>query len=528
MYLRDSFALSWPGWRSGFPAAIGAPGPRSASSKSARNNTLIPLRILSLSALGLLAGIVLVSANAALAAPSRPNILLVLSDDHSFPHLGVYGRSNAITPNLDAVARQGMRFTRAYTTTPQCAPSRVSIFAGRNPISLGVTRFTQPAGREHPFFTDVLRQHGYWVGLDGRNHHLDGRVSELDHETAALREAGLKYLPERFDHVAIHGTSNLNPAPHFNAALDKVPPGKAFFLYFGFNQPHRGYKPQPPGVNLFDPAKLRLPPDFPDLPEVRQDYADYLYTVYLLDVGFGVLMKELERRGLAQNTIVVFMGDNGEALLRGKGTLYERGNNVPLFVRWPGVVKPNIESDVLISGEDLAPTLLEALGLPVPPQMTGVSFLPALKGQPFSGREHVFTQRGWHGSGPLTRTDALDFSRAITTKKHRLIFNALPDRAYIPVDMVGSAAWPEIIKAREQGRLSALHERLIFQQPRPVFELFDLENDPYELNNVADREETKEIMMQLRIELAKWMIREADFLPMPSRDYPDDTWRLRK
>lgn len=462
----------------------------------------------------------------AVGAPAsvRPNILLVLSDDHSAPHLGCYGSTNAITPHLDAFAAQGMRFNRAYTTAPQCAPSRISIYTGRSPVAVKASRFPLPPPREHVFFTDVLRQHGYWVGLDGRHHHLAGRNGGEEHENAALAAAGLKYLDERFDHHAIHGTGS-DPTPHFSAALDRVPAGKPFFLYFGFNQPHRGYRREPAGGTLFDPARLKLPPDFPDLPEVRADYADFLYTVHLLDRGVGALMRELEKRGLAGNTLVIFMGDNGEALLRGKGTLYERGNLVPLIYRWPGVVKAGSQSDALVSGEDIAATVLEAVGLPVPREMTGVSYLPALKGQPFSGREYVYTERGWHW-GPLTRTDGIDFSRAITSRRYRLIFNALPDRAYSPVDMNRTLAWHAIVRAHRAKQLSALHERLLFQTPRPALELYDLQADPFELNNLAGQDATKAIETKLRIELSQWMVREGDFLPIPSLNYPKPDWGM--
>ena len=115
-----------------------------------------------------------------MADPSQPNVLLILSDDHSVPHISCYEDVNTtkfhITPNLQKFAEQGMRFDRAYTTAPQCAPSRISIFACRSPVGLGVTRFAQPAREDVPFFTDVLRAGGYWVGLDGRHHHLDGRI----------------------------------------------------------------------------------------------------------------------------------------------------------------------------------------------------------------------------------------------------------------------------------------------------------------------------------------------------------------
>ena len=453
------------------------------------------------------------------AAAARPNIVLILSDDHSVPHLGCYGSPNPKTPNLDAFAAQGIRFYHAHTTAPQCAPSRGSLFTGRSPIANDSTRFTQPARADHPFFTDVLRQNGYWVGLDGRTHHLSGRRPGEDHENEALAAAGLKYLEQRFDHVRTGGPQN---GEAFGEALDKVPRGKSFFLYFGFSQPHRGFPPPPPEhASMFEPAKLQLPPDFPDLPEVRADYARYLYKVYRLDQGFAGIMKVLEQRKLTQNTVVVFMGDNGEALLRGKGTLYQRGTNVPLIVRWPGVVAGGSRSDVLVSGEDLAPTLLEAVGLTAPTSMTGVSFLPVLKGQRFAGREYVYTERGWH-FGPVTRTDGLDLSRAIISSRYKFIFNFLPDRPYTPVDMVRDEVWRELVNANKANKLSALHRRLIFPEPRrPLFELFDLQDDPHEMTNLAGQKGMEAIERKLRLELARWMVREGDYLPLPSLKYPE-------
>jgi arylsulfatase A-like enzyme len=472
------------------------------------------LRLIALPAVALLAG----QTGSAAAGATRPNIVLILSDDHSVPHLGAYGSPNPKTPALDAFAAQGMRFQRMHTTAPQCAPSRGSIFTGRSPIANDSTRFTQPARADHPFFTDVLRQHGYWVGLDGRTHHLSGRRGGEDHENEALRAAGLDYIERRFDHVRLGGPQN---GEGFAAALDQVPPGKPFFLYFGFSQPHRGFPPPPPEhAGLFRPEKLQLPPDWPDLPEVRADYARYLYKVYRLDRGFAGVMEVLEKRKLAGNTLVVFMGDNGEALLRGKGTLYQRGTNVPLIVRWPGVVAPGTRSDILLSGEDVGPTILDAVGLDVPATMTGVSFAPALRGQPYPGREYVYTERGWHW-GPVTRTDGLDLSRAIISARYKLIYNLLPDRPYHPVDMGREEVWRELVHANRDGRLSARHQQLIFPQPqRPIFELFDLENDPYEMTNLAGKKEFQEIETKLRIALSKWMVREGDYLPIPSLRYP--------
>jgi arylsulfatase A-like enzyme len=454
------------------------------------------------------------------AEQDRPNVLLILSDDHSIPHVSCYDDKNTkrfkITPNLERFAGQGMRFDRAYTSAPQCAPSRISIFAGRSPVDLGVTRFAQPPRADVRFFTDVLRAGGYWVGLDGRHQHLDGRVREAEHIDRTLREAGMQSLDQRFDHfvrsASTKGDSLSGVGGRVAAALDKVPQSKPFFLYFGFNQPHRKFAVNHEGI---DPRQLDLPDDWPDLPEVRLDYARYLASVRELDQGFGQIMQLLKTRGIEGNTLVIFMGDNGEALLRGKGTLLDRGTHVPLMIRWPGRVDSGSNSTALVCGTDLGPTILAACGMRPLTKMTGISFLPQLLGDKSEGREYVFAERGWHW-GPITRTDGLDLSRSVTSYRYRYIYNALPNRSYTPVDMAGKDAWQAIQVAHAANELSPLHQRLYMMNPRPIIELYDLRNDPLEINNLAGENKVAEIERTLREKLETWMIREHDFLPLPT------------
>lgn len=456
-------------------------------------------------------------------AVEKPNILLVLSDDHSLPHLGAYGCSNcakyALTPNLDRFAEEGMRFNRAYTASPQCAPSRTSIFAGRSPVGIRASRFAQPAAVDVPFFTDILRKSGYWVGLDGRHQHLDGKKRDEDHISVTLVEENMRgeNFESRFDHfVQGIGTKGeaLSEIPGiFNAILDDIPEAQPFFLYFGFSQPHRKWGDDHDGI---DPAELQLPPDWPDLPEVRLDYARYLAEVRDLDIGFGHLMEILEKRGLSKNTLVIFMGDNGEALLRGKGTLYQRGIHVPLLIRWPEKIEAGAVRETLISGVDLAPTFLDLAGLQPDPGMTGTSFKPLLLGQPMKGRTEVYAERGWHW-GPITRTDGFDLSRSITTEKYHYIYNALPNRSYTPVDMDSkNVAWEAIKRKKADNTLTKLHQILYFRNPRPIFELYDLEKDPFQTNNLSGAFETEATETALRQKLDQWMIREGDYLPLPS------------
>ena len=464
--------------------------------------------------------------SSALSAAQRPNILLVLSDDHSLPHVGAYGDVNCqrlnLTPNLDAFAAEGMRFNRAYTASPQCAPSRTAIFAGRSPIGISSTRFGQPARPGTPFVSDLLRAAGYWVGLDGRHQHLDGQNRDAAYITETLVELGMRgpEFEARFDHF-VSGANTKGEAlakvpGMFGAALDLVPAEKPFFLYFGFNQPHRKFGDDHESI---DPATLKLPPDWPDLPEVRLDYARYLAEVRDLDTGFGSIMEVLEQRGLAKNTLVIFMGDNGEALLRGKGTLFSRGLNVPLLVRWPGKVKPGTVSDALISGIDLAPTMLKVAGGAVADGMNGRDFSALLQGQPFAERTEIFGERGWH-FGPITRTDGFDLSRSVVTKRYNFIYNAIPERSYTPVDMATkNIAWDAMKVAHAAGGLTALHDRLYFQNPRPIFELYDLEQDPYELNNLAGQKAYLALEAEFREKLDRWMVQEGDYVPMSTHAF---------
>ncbi len=380
----------------------------------------------------------------------------------------------------------------------------------------------QPAEPGTPLVTDLLRAAGYWVGLDGRHQHLDGQMNDPAHVVEVQAAQGLRgpRFESRFDHF-VRGTNTkgerLQRVPAlFNSVLDKVPAAQPFFLYFGFNQPHRKWTPEHAGI---DPATLELPPDWPDLPEVRLDYARFLSEVRDLDTGFGMIMDILEERGLAENTLVIFMGDNGEAMLRGKGTLFSRGLNVPLMVRWPGKLAAGTVSEALISGVDLAPTMLSAAGVAAAEGMTGQDFSPLLRGETFTEREEVFGERGWH-FGPITRTDGFDLSRSVVTSRYNFIYNAIPERSYTPVDMATrNIAWDAIKVTHDAGQLAAPYDRIYFQNPRPIFELYDLENDPFELTNLAGQPALSEIEQDLRERLDRWMVSEGDYLPLPTHAF---------
>lgn len=447
------------------------------------------------------------------AADPKLNVLLILSDDHSSPHVGCYGNKDILTPNLDKFAAEGMRFDRAYVTSPQCVPSRASIFTGRSPVAIAMSRFSAPLPRDVKTYPEALRAAGWFTGVAGRTYHMDGAVTGSAPETQAVIEKyKLVTFPDRLDYVKSGSGSEAGLA-QFREFLDLKPAEKPFFLQLCSNDPHRPLNTQGPVKH--DPAKIKLPAHYPDTQLVREDFARYYDEIAHLDVFFGDVMAELEKRGLASNTIVAFMGDNGAAQFRGKGTLFEFGIHVPLLVRWPGKVKPGSATAELISGEDIAPTFLEAAGLPVPPEMTGKSFVKLLRGEPFEGRQFVFAERGAHGSNLPGNSADFDLGRVVVSKTHKLIYNALGELPYWPVDFAKDDLWKELVTMHEAGKLEPKFEKLYFSPTRPMFELYDLERDPGELKNLAGTTEAASVERELKAALQEWMILQCDFLPLP-------------
>lgn len=446
---------------------------------------------------------------------NRPHILLLLSDDHSYPFVSAYGDSNVRTPTLDRLAGEGMKFHRFFTGAPQCVPSRATLMTGRSAVAARMTRFSSPLPRDEITLPELLRsQAGYYTGTCGRSFHLDGSNRAGTAANQVLQQHGLRTFAERVDFLNTCGDNEV--AGKVTEFLDGKPADKPFFLWANFSDPHHVWNA--PEEFRPDPASLRLPAHWPDLPGVREQVADYCAEVNRLDKTIASVLSVLEKRGLLDKTLIVFCGDNGAALPHGKGSLYDPGSNVPLLVRWPGVVKAGGESRALLSGEDIAPTLLAAAGVARGAKMSGVSFLPLLKGEPFEPRKHVFVERGPHGSAPVTvgmSNSGYDLARSVRSDRFKLIYNCTPWIPYSPVDSAGGAAWKDIQTAHQRGELAEGLRATYFQTPRPVYELYDLESDPSELNNLSGREELQATERALREALAEKMILDFDYLPLP-------------
>jgi N-sulfoglucosamine sulfohydrolase len=457
----------------------------------------------------------LAAASQVRAAGARPNIVFILSDDHSAPYLGCYGNRVIKTPNFDRFAAQGMRFDRMFTAAPQCVPSRAAFMTGRTPVAVRMGRFSSPLPPDIKTMPEVLRAAGYFTGICRRSFHLDGPAQGRSPLTQSIFDKhGLRTFERRVDWLD-RNSPRAQTKAKVTEFLDKVPSGKQFFLWVNFNDPHhvwdRDAIPQP-----HDPAKIPLPVHLPDLPGMRDDLARYHDEIARMDEEFQWVMDILDKRGLANDTLVVFAGDNGMAFPHGKGSLYDPGLNVPMLIRWPGYVKAGGSTAELVSGEDVAPTLLEAAGLQPLKEMSGRSFLKLLRGEAFEGRKYIFGQRLPHGNSTYSpRAANFDMSRCVRSKKYKLIYNCTPHQIYGPVDSAGDEGWKQMVAAHQAGKLSPAIDKAYFTSPRPVWELFDLDKDPGELNNVAGRAEHAVLEREMKVALQEKMILDYDFLPLP-------------
>jgi len=284
---------------------------------------------------------------------SKPNIVICLGDDHSWHDIGCYGSKDAKTPNIDRIARKGMRFTHAFTATAMCAPTRSQLYTGLYPVRNGAYpnhSFVYPNVKSIPhYFADL----GYRTALAGKTH-------------IGPRESfPFEYLP-----------GDVKSIEKWINDVGQNP----FFLIFASNNPHAPHPKRPEG-SPFDPEKIWLPPYLVDTPETRELYADYLYHITLLDHEIGSILDVIEKRGHEDNTLFIYTSEQGSGFPFSKWTCYDAGLHVAFVARWPGVIKSGSVTHAMIQYVDVVPTLIEAAGGIPPKELDGRSFLKVLKGE---------------------------------------------------------------------------------------------------------------------------------------------------
>jgi N-sulfoglucosamine sulfohydrolase len=435
----------------------------------------------------------------------------MIADDMAWEDCGPYGNRVVRTPSIDRLAKEGMRFDRAILTCSSCSPSRASIMTGRYPHNTDAEQLHWPLPRAQVTFVEKLKASGYWTAAAGK-WHLGPQVKDRFDGVAEAGTAGFQ-LPARgagrraqmIDREDESGCANWLPA------LKSRPKDKPFFLWLAALDPHRDYRPNAI-ANPHVPQQVIVPPYLPDTAEVRRDLALYYDEITRLDEHVGKVLAELDADGVASNTLVIFMADNGRPFPRCKTTVYDSGIKAPFIVRWPGNVKAATACPSLISSVDIAPTLVELAGLEKPSSFQGHSFARLLGDPTADVREYAFAEHNWH--------DYDAHKRAVRSARFKYIRNFDPNLPNTPpADAVRSPAFQSMRKLRDGKKLPP-EQMGCFNKPKPEEELYDCDADPHELRDLAKDPAFADTLNRLRAELANWQKETHD--PIPGLRNPDE------
>lgn len=399
----------------------------------------------------------------------RLNILQIICHDLG-RHLRCYGRSDVPSPNLDRLAATGVRFENCFTASPPCSPARACLMTGRyahcnGQVGLAHRGFELPD--DELTIVDHLNAAGYLTANIG-----------LQHE----RVDPLKNRYQVDDHESVHCEMVADKVASFLADRGREK-RLAFYLNAGFFEVHLPFSRDEYGAD--DPAAVTVPGWVPDNPGVREELARFNGAIGFMDEAVRMILDALRDCRLEQHTLVMFTTDHGTAFPRAKGMLYDPGIGVALIMRAPGSRAPSgTEIHELISSVDIAPTLLEAAGCPVPETMQGRSFFGLLTGAPYQPRDAVFAEKNYH--------DCYDPIRGVRTKRYKYLRNFEPR--------------PKVVLATDMQRSSASDEVWPWaNELRPPEEIYDLEADPHEMKNVADKPEMASVKADLSARLWRWM-----------------------
>ncbi len=436
----------------------------------------------------------------------RPNILMMLADDLNYNSIGCFGCPvDDITPNLDRLAKEGMCFDNAHVTIAVCQPSRECLLTGLYPHKNGAPGF-MPIADNIPTLTETLGVNGYFNGIIGKLKHAVPMDRFAWDYASKMMEAESQYgrSPELY---------RKRSKEFFTQAKET---GKSFFLMANTHDPHRPFAGSDDEVNKFygyhiyadrfyRPEEAWVPPFLPDLPDVRKELAQYYSSVHRADESMGAVLESLEESGLSENTLVIFMSDNGMAFPFAKANCYLNSTKTPLIARWPGHTHAGTRnSSDMVSGVDFAPTVLEATGLSSKMECDGRSYVPLLEGRKDEGRkDFVYTEFN------LTSAFNAFPMRCLQTKKYGYIFNAWSDGETVYKNESQSGlTWKAMVAASKDD--DSLSGRCAFFQKRVREEFYDFEKDSDALVNLIDNPEYSTLIDSFRERLNAEMDRYHD------------------
>jgi len=427
---------------------------------------------------------------------SKPNILLMVAEDHGL-QLSCYGDKYISTPNLDKLAKTGVRFVNAYVAQAGCSPSRASILTGQYPHNHGqiglATHGLRMYKDDTPNLTTYLKGAGYRTGIIGKIH--------VNPESAFLFD--FKAFPKsNFNNRSVREFAR-TAGKFFRASDDP------FLMWISFPDAHRPFHDQQKGI----PSRIMGPDDVETLPMVGvsteqtlQTTASYYNCMQRLDVSVGMVLNELVKSGKYDNTLIIYLSDHGPDFPRGKKTIREGGSRVPFIISWKGHLPEGRNESRLVSSIDILPTILNVVGITQhQDKLNGKSLMPLFNKKSAQWREYLFTEFTLHW--PQTYYPG----RAIRDKRFKLVHNLLPKRKNPVYDIYLIQQRPKTFTPKELENVPAEIQQAykIFLQP-PEFELYDLRNDPWEFHNLAEDPHYTEQLIHLKKQLAEWQQRTND------------------
>ncbi len=414
----------------------------------------------------------------AAAKEQKPNILWVIIEDLS-TDLSCYGTKGVETPNIDKLASEGVLYTNAYTTAPVSSASRTAMMSGYYQNFVNGEQHRTHQKQPLPYgikpIPHLMKEAGYYTHL---------MCWKTDNNFLPFKKDQL------FEDVRDWKTYKKG-VPFFKKDVES---GRPFFARMTFGGTHRAWNRDV--VRPIDPKDVEIPPYYVDNEFVRRDWANGLEQMQICDREVGELLQCLEDEGLSDNTLVIFLADNGRCHIRGKQFLYEPGSKVPMIVRWPGKIKPGSVNNDLVVALDICATVVDIAGAKPALPLHGVNLFNGETAK----REYLFTTRD-------KMDETHDAMRAVRDKKgYKLIHNLMPERPYLQYNQYKEGGYPVLAEMNYlylTGQLNEVQSQF-FASTKPEFELFDLNKDPYEVKNLANDPKYKKIKARLLKELNSW------------------------
>ena len=429
----------------------------------------------------------------------KPNIVIYLSDDHGWEYLGCYGNTDIQTPNLDRIADEGIRFTHAFTPTPTCAPSRSTLYTGLYPARHGAMGNHTECHPTIETLPQLIRELGYRVAIAGKTHVKPKTLFDFEYIGG--------FLPKREEHRRKYRAEGLDTTPvgDFLAVHRRENPNQPLCLILGDSNPHVTWEPN----KIYGPDALSLPSYIVDTPITRKALANYYQDITTMDSRIGDIDKMLEQHGYSDNTLFIYTTDHGSEWPHCKWTLYDTGIRLPFIARWHREIPTVTVTDAMISHIDFLPTLIDIAGGEPSKQMDGRSYKDVLCGQQQTFRDKIY--------GTHTRDGNMNVfpQRCVRDNQYKYILNLMPENRwtthFTEVEGIPEShaevwnSWVE--KAKRDPKTAELVYRI---QHHPVEELYDVNADPDEFNNIAFEETSRPILKKMRTDVQNWMKIQGD------------------